>query len=356
MKISSIVFTNKDSDDHSRITSVISHSFTSISGKNVTPEFFTSFESGMPYIANALKTSNVLAIFADDDFYHDAKKAICKAFKFDMIHNEDVLDKLRSNDNYERYMMHAIMPKNATAFPLSDGLFSGFAIKSKTQCIFFLPFSQDRTFITMKKYVFPYLSKIINNMLPSFKEYELAYAAAVLARQIEDTDIQIAISNTPCSRYIAHASKKDECFKEHISYAPYDEKQSNKKGVQSVAVNAAEYYECRFGGAIIEGERDESGLFTATIILSDKKTVTIRNITSIPDESHDDFMYTVVTEMFLMLAEIIYTAPQITDDEVVAIKPTSVISRVKILLYIILLAISCFLTFVSATFSTFSIF
>lgn len=352
MKIKTIIFGDVSSPSHLKLESVVSKAFAGMTNdESEYPSVYDNVQSGLPEIAGALRTNNMIVLMADEKMYHETKRCICKAFKFQMVHNDDVLTRLSKLKNSERYMLHALMPKNATVFPLSDGLFPGFAVRSKSQCIFFLPFSEDRTFITMKKYVFPYISRAYGAALPSFTDYETAYSASLLERQLDGTDIQIAVSNTPVCKYIAHAGKKIECFNDHISYAPYDSKKAAKNGPESSAVNAAEYYECRFGASVIEGEKDEHGNFTATIVISNRKTATIRTISSISDESHEDFMNTVINEFFMMLAHEILTAPELTEAEIKSIKPTPVIHGMHIVLYIILFATTFFLTYVASSFS-----
>lgn len=352
MKIKSIIFSDTNSNSFQRLESVITNSLCSITGTDDASTYvYSTVQSGMSEIAGALRTNNIVMIFADERIYHEAKRTICKAFKFEMIHSEEVLEKIRQMDNHERYMLHALIPKNASPFSLSDGLFPGFAVRSKSQCIFFLPFSEDRTFITMKKYVFPYISRVYGAYIPSFNDYETAYAASILRTRMQATEVQIAIANTPFCKYIANAGKQIDCFNDYISYAPYNEKQDkNSKGRLS-AIKAAEYYECQFGATVIEEKPDENGTYSATITISNRKTATIRTISSIEDESHDDFMTTVVTEFFLMLANEISQTPLMTKDEIKHLTPTPVIHGGNIALYIILFATTFFLTYVAVSFS-----
>lgn len=354
MKIKTIIFGDTSYPAYIKLESVICHAFSDLSGRTMDyPAVYDNIQQGMPEIASALKTSDMIVIFADQTLYHEAKRSICKAFRFDMIHNEKILNLLSRMPNSERYMMHALMPKNAITFPLSDGLFSGFVTRSKTQCIFFLPFSEDRTFLTIKKYVFPYIGRIYGSTLPSFDNYETAYSAAILEHHIEKSNIQIAVANTPLCKQIAKAGKKIECFNDHISFAPYDENKASKKSVQEIAVEAAEYYECRFGAAVIEGEKDEYGNYTASIVISNRKTATIRTISSIPDENYDDFVNTLINEFFLMLTYELKTAPvsneDITDENV--LKPKPAVHGFHILLYIVLFATVFFATYVASSLS-----
>lgn len=351
MKIKTIIFRDASNPAQKKLESVICHAFSDLSGKTMDYPFVCdNLQQGMPEIASALKTSDMIVILADQTIYHEAKQCICKAFRFEMIHNEKILRLLSRMQNSERYMLHALMPKNAIAFPLSDGLFSGFAIRSKKQCIFFLPFSEDRTFLTIKKYVFPYIGKIYGTTLPSFDHYETAYSAAILNNQIDNSDIQIAVANTPLSRQIAKAGKKIECFNDHISFAPYDEDKASRKTVQQIAVESAEYYECKFGAAVLEGEKDENGNYTASIVISNRKTATIRTISSIPDENYDDFINTVVNEFFLMLAYELKKAPvsnELTDEDI--LKPKPAVHGFHILLYIVMFAAVFFATYVASS-------
>ena len=354
MKIKTIIFGDVSDSSHIKLESVVTHAFSDLSGKTMDfPSVYDNVTDGMREIASALKTSNMIVLLANEMLYHEAKRYICKAFKFEMIHNEKILRLLSRMQNNERYMMHALMPKNAIVFPLSDGLFSGFAIRSKNQCILFLPFSEDRTFLTIKKYVFPYISRVYGATLPSFNNYETAYSAAILENQLNTSNLQIAISNTPICKQIAKAGKKIECFNDHISFAPYDEKKADKKSVQQLAVEAAEYYECRFGAAILEGEKDDYGNYTATIVVSNRKTATIRSISSIPDESYEDFLNTIVNEFFIMLAYELRTAPIGSEDDSgeKALKPKPAVRGYHILLYIVLFATVFFATYVASSMS-----
>lgn len=353
MNIKTIVFGDYTDPAYQKLESVIMQSFSAVTGtQSYYPSVYDSVQAGLPEIAAALKTNEIIALFASDELYHEAKRCICKAFRFEMIHNESVLQKLSVIPNSERYMMHALMPKNATPFALSDGLFPGFAVRSRSQCVLFLPFSEDRTFITMKKFVFPYIQRICRVNLPNFNDFEITYAADVLSDQLEGTDIQVAVSNTPMCKYIAHAGKKIECFNDHISYAPFSGKIVGKNMSQNAAVQAAEYYECRFGAAVMEGERDAAGNYTATIIISNRRTATIRTLSSVRDESHEDFMNTVVIEFFLMLAQEIAGAPEMTAEELKCLKPKAAVHGIHILIYILLFSTTFFLTYVASSFST----
>lgn len=352
MKVKMIAFGDCSDQSYLKLESVITNSFSAITGNDVDyPSVYPTVQSGFPELAGALKTNDMIVLFAAEKIYHEAKRNICKIFKFEMVHSEPVLARLRTLQNSERFMMHALIPKSATPFPLADGLFPGFAVRSKRQCIFFLPLSEDRTFITMKKYVFPYIQYVYGARLPDFSEFEMSFAADILEKQLLLTGAQIAVSNTSVCKYIAHAGKKIECFNDHISYAPYDPKKYDKDVSRLSAVNAAEYYECQFGASIVEGEKDAYGNYTATITISNNSTATIRNMSSVPDESHEDFMKTIVAEFFIMLAQEIASAPPVPAEELKHIKPSPAIHAYRIVLYLILFATAFFFTYVAASFS-----
>ena len=357
MKIKTIIFSNQSNPSFDRIECVVSNAIASISGcESEISSIFDTVQSGLTEIADALKKNNIIAIFAEDKMYHEAKRSICKAFRFKMIHSDAIIANLSTIENSERYMLHALVPENATAFPLADGLFPGFAVRSKSQCILFLPLSEDRTFVTMKKYVFPYISRFCGESLPSFNSFEIEYAASVLENALLENNVQIAVSNSPLCKYIAKAGKRIECFIDYISYAPFDSYDSIADATRLAAVKAAEYYECQFGASVIENRDDDNNCFSATITISNKRTAKIRTLSSITDESYEDFLTTVITEFFLMLAQEITDSELLSPKEKKHIKPTPVISPINIALYIVLFATTLFLSYVAISFSELSLF
>ncbi|MBR5497772.1 MAG: hypothetical protein IKV76_07310 [Clostridia bacterium] len=357
MKIKTIIFGDVSSPSHLKLESVVSEAFSDITNSECeSASVYSKVQDGMAEIASTLRKNNIIVLMADEKLYHEAKRNICKAFKFQMVHNETVLEKHKALKDSERYMLHALTPKNATVFHLSDGLFPGFAVRSKSQCIFFLPFSEDRTFLTMKKYVFPYISRVYGATLPAFSDYEVNYSAEVLRKQLEGTDTQISISNTPVAKYIAHAGKSIDSFDKHVSYAPYDSRKAAKEGAEYSAISASEYHQCRFGASITESSDNADGSYAATIVITNRKTATIRTISSISDESHEDFMNTVVNEFFIMLAHEILTAPELTEEDIKCLVPTPTINGIRILLYVLIFAATFFTTYVVAAFSNLAIF
>lgn len=357
MKIKTIIFGDVSSPAHLKLESVVSDAFSDMTNSEYeSASVYSDVQDGMTEIAASLKKNNIIVLMADEKMYHEAKRTICKAFKFQMVHNETVLEKHKALRDSERYMLHALSPKNATVFHLSDGLFPGFAVRSKSQCIFFLPFSEDRTFLTMKKYVFPYISRVYGATLPSFSDYEINYSALVLKKQLEGSDVKISIAGTPVAKYIAHAGKSIDCFDEHVVYAPYESRKAAKENAEYAAVTAAEYNQCRFGASITESDADADGNFSATIVITNRKTATIRTISSISDESHEDFINTVVNEFFIMLAHEILTAPELTEEDIRYLAPTASIKGINILMYVLIFAATFFATYVVAAFSNLAIF
>ena len=357
MKIKTIIFSDQSNPSFDRIECVVSNAMASISGCQAgLSSIFDTVQSGLTEIADALKKNNIIAIFAEEKMYHEAKRCICKAFRFKMIHSDAIISNLSTMENSERYMMHALVPENATAFSLADGLFPGFAVRSKSQCILFLPFSEDRTFVTMKKFVFPYISRFCGESLPSFNSFEVEYAASVLENALIENGVQIAVSNSPLCKYIAQAGKKIECFIDYISYAPFDTTDSASDAVRLAAVKAAEYYECQFGASVIENKTDDNNGFSASITISNKRTAKIRTLSSISDESYEDFLTTVITEFFLMLAQEITESVLLAEEEPKYICPTSFVGPMNIALYLVLFATTLFLSYVAISFSELSFF
>ena len=304
MRVQQIAFTTASDADYERTVSVISDALVGLT--NTAPELpltFRSIPGGMLAIQEALPENDILLIMADEKMFNDAKIAICEAFSFDMIHSEAVMQHLRGLDDDEDYTYHTLMPTNSTPFPLNDGLYSGFAIHSKDQTILFIPLEMERSFPTMRKYVIPYIKRVYGVQLSRFADQEIRFTADILADQLARGDVRIAVATTEFSKHIAKAARMIDVWDDHVSYAPYDRSKIGR-AVDSAAVAARSQYAADYGVSVIELPSQEIG-FTVQIAVASKDKAMIRTISSIPDETHEDFMHTVTAELFLMLADVL---------------------------------------------------
>ena len=304
MRVQQIAFTAGHDEDYDRVVSVISDSLVGLT--NTAPEpplTFHTISGGMLAIREALPLNDILLIFAEQSMFNDAKIAICEAFSFDMIHSEAVMQHLRGLGEEDDYTYHTLMPKNSTPFPLNDGLYSGFAIHSKDQTILYLPLEMERSFPTMRKYVIPYIKRIYGIQLNRFADQEIRYAADLLAEKMRGSNARIAVATTEFSKHIAKAARMIDVWDEHVSYAPYDRTKIGR-AVDSAAVSARSQYGADYGVSVLEIPPQDL-CFTVQIAVASRDKAMIRTISSIPDETHDDFMHTVTAELFLMLADIL---------------------------------------------------
>ena len=304
MRVQQIAFTTGRDPDYERVVSVISDALVGLT--NTAPDApltFHTISGGMLAIREALPRNDILLILAEQSMFNDAKIAICEAFSFDMIHSEAVMQHLRGRGEEDDYTYHTLMPKNSTPFPLNDGLYSGFAIHSKDQTILFLPLEMERSFPTMRKFVIPYIRRIYGVQLTRFSDQEIRYAADRLEEELRKGDVRIAVSTTEFSKHIAKAAKMIGAWDEHVSYAPYDRVRVGR-AVDSAAVSARSQYGADYGVSVLEIPPQDL-CFTVQIAVASRDRAMIRTISSIPDETHEDFMHTVTAELFLMLASIL---------------------------------------------------
>ena len=309
MKIDMLIY-GDESADYSKRATIVRNAFTSISNTEVKyPNVYSRLSLGLKEIESAVKNSDMIVIFADDNIFLRAKEAICRSFSFQMTHSDAVLNNIKasslttlSRDDIEK---HTAFPKNSTVFPLYNGLYSGFAIHSSKQCIMLLPFSDERLFPTMKKYVFPYIQRVYSIHPGNFYNHVIAYSASVLSNALKKTKSTISIANTPFCRYIAHSGKKVDDWNSYVNYAPYDKKHADRNTSELSANQARDNYNYDYGISVIESPKKSEGVFSYLITITNGKKATLRNISSLPDESRDDFIDYVVSELFLMTAEYI---------------------------------------------------
>lgn len=331
-----------------KIISVLLNSLMSVTGEQLTlPETFANVKDGLQSVAQAFRAGGLIFLMPDCEEYMSVRHDIYRA-----LHLETQLDKnIASRISDTRLLDYAILPKGCETYALSDGLYPSFIIKSKNQSIIFMPMCDDRTFLTMKNLVFPFISEAYGLKCGNFLDYETDYAAVIFKNSVAPKGLKVAVSNTPVIKYLKQHGICTSVINDYMEIVPYFQESSVsdfREYIQMTAVGASEFLEMPLGGAAIEAPADNTnqGNHLVHLAVVNEETATIKTISSIDDESYDDFMHTVATEFLLMLAHLAdETAPETTETAIRKITPTPVIGRWKPLLYLLLVAAACALSY-----------
>lgn len=356
MKIDIVSFSDSGLESYPDITSVLLNSLMTVSGESIAiPKSYKSVREGLPAIASALKKSDVLFVLTSLDKYHETKRDICQAFHFKVENNADIRMKLSSQPDADLLDVHSLMPVGALAFPLSDGMFSSFVIRSKKQSIIFMPVSRDRTFLIMKIHVFPYLEQYYNCKCVSFSDFETDYAGVVFKNAAADSDVRIAITNTNVLKYVKKHMICDGIIQRYTDAVPYvhenDIRDFSDYTVMK-AEGAAEFLEYPFGAALVEDNDSVSGDYRIYIAAVNETQSAVKCVSSLPDETYDDFIHTVMSEFLIMMSQMISSSDSrreypdtvyAGDEEDPELR--SVIKGWKPYLYALLVAAACGLTY-----------
>jgi len=362
MKIDIVPFLDSGLESYPAIASVLLNSLMTVSGEKISiPKSYETVKEGLPAIASALKECDVLFILTSLDKYHETKRDICQAFHFRVENSAEIRSRLSSQPDAQLLDIHSLMPVNSLPMPLSDGLFSAFLIRSKNQSIIFMPVSRDRTFLTMKLHVFPYLEQFYRCDCGSFSDFETDYAAAVFKNSAGDSDIRIAVSNTNVLKYIKKTRLCDDIIQSYTDSVPYVHENdiTDFAGYARMkAEGAAEFLEYPFGAALIEDNDSVNGDYRVYIAVVNESESAVKCVSSLPDEAYDDFIHTVMSEFLLMMAQMVSVSDErrrivkhdIDDgcDEEESGELRSVIGGWKPYLYALLIAAACGLTYYAA--------
>ena len=97
MKIDMLIY-GDESADYSKRATIVRNAFTSISNTEVKyPNVYSRLSLGLKEIESAVKNSDMIVIFADDNIFLRAKEAICRSFSFQMTHSDAVLNNIKAS-------------------------------------------------------------------------------------------------------------------------------------------------------------------------------------------------------------------------------------------------------------------
>ena len=308
MKVSIIAFGSNEAPGMAKTESVIGYAVRAALDREFNDfEWYEKVRDGMPAIGRAVETSDAIIIMASDELYYEAKRSVAAAFRFDLVQNKPIADRILNRPGGGNYLMQAKLPENSTPFCLDDGIFPGFAIRSTEQCIIFISLSQERTLITFNRFVFPYIEKTTGIRTGRFSEHEAQWGIGVFAGTWAQQKSRVAIASTPFVKYISHAGKNVSGFDEFTAFAPYEAKKSDTGTDNLSADQARDYYSMPYGLSIVEGAPSEEGLKTEVITVAIGLNAHVRTISQTADENEDDFSNYVVMEAFLMLNDLVLT-------------------------------------------------
>lgn len=302
MKTSIIAFGSPDTPGFAKTEAVIDYAVRSALDVEFSGfEWFGKVRDGMPAIGAAVEKSDTIIILVCDALYYEAKRSVAAAFKFNLVQNKAIADKILNRPGGGNYLMQARLPENSTPFCLDDGVFPGFAIRSPEQCIMFITLSEDRTLPTFNRFVFPYIEKVFGVRTGRFSEYEASWGIGVFAQTAQTQETGVAIASTPFVRYISHAGKLISGFDGIVAFAPYEPKKTDTNTGNLSADKARDYYNMPYGMSVVEGAPSPDGMPTMVITVAAGLQANVRTIARTADETEDDFCNYVVMEAFLLL-------------------------------------------------------
>ena len=119
MKVSIIAFGSNEAPGMAKTESVIGYAVRAALDREFNDfEWYEKVRDGMPAIGRAVETSDAIIIMASDELYYEAKRSVAAAFRFDLVQNKPIADRILNRPGGGNYLMQAKLPENSTPFCL----------------------------------------------------------------------------------------------------------------------------------------------------------------------------------------------------------------------------------------------
>ena len=265
-------------------------------------------------MSGAFTRARIIVAAADKQSFLEQKWTLLKALGISSEICSAVVSQIRNNSDAADSSLkaHALMPKDATVFVSSDGLYSGFAVKSGKQTLVYLPLDEKITAEMIDGGVRNYFSDetktaveaAVMSVAPQKREVpDLDERFVEAANILSQNDLAVALPSTQTSRYIANAIHNHPLCGEAFIISEEDDIDEGEVSVQERIVRLAEECRSEIGtelGAVVSNiySDPETDEMFVCIALADKDRALVRRITALPGENANDLVLVATNELF----------------------------------------------------------
>ncbi|MBQ3151375.1 MAG: hypothetical protein IJB86_09055 [Clostridia bacterium] len=269
-------------------------------------------------MSKAFSRSRVIVAVADKESFLEQKWTLLKALGIKSEICSAIVSQIKNNVKATDPSLkaHALMPKDATVFMSSDGLYSGFAVKSGKQTLCYLPLDEKITakmlYDGVRQYFADETKTAVNAAVKAVapqkrtipdNDERFVHTATTLSEK----DLSVAIATTQTSVFIQNGVRNHPHYGDSFIFTDADDINDGDASVQERIVRLAENSRSEIGtelGAVVsniyasETDSDELFIFVA---LADKERALVRKIVGFPGESANDLVHAATDEMYSMV-------------------------------------------------------
>lgn len=362
MKIELFSFDNEKTNCSNAIPEQIFSALNQVNVKKPVLHTLDDFKSALSEIAESLKHSDVLILMSPLVTFFENKEIFFKAFRQTSTPNKKIESRIAASGSPlpEKYSqgseIDTLFPSEATIFPTQSGSFSGFGICSGNQHVIFLPYEDTVTALLIRKQVIPFLledqepkDKPDKPQGEASKESELV---AKLYEKLKESNIKIAVANTPSVAYIKSCLGKIEGLIDYFTFVPYIKDRSENdphEYVTNLACAAAELSGASYGIAFTDTYlelNDSKRERFVHIAVSNDTYAKVSKIYALENENKQAFLNNAAYELISLLKNVLDEDSGAVDSSSFSEEPEpkAFMSKFKTIITIAILLIALTLT------------
>ena len=284
-------------------------------------ENFRIFENPRAFfgeMAKAFSRARIIVAAADKESFLEQKWTLLKALGINSEICSAVVSQVRKNSGTSDTSLkaHALMPKDATVFMTSDGLYSGFAVKSGKQTLCYIPLDEKITPEIINKGIRQYfkdettvaVDAAVKSVTPQKRDIpDNDERFITTATTLAEKDLSVAIASTQTSVFVQNGIRNHPHYGDSFIFTEADDLNDGDESVEERLVRLAEASRSEIGtelGAVISNiyssGTDSDGLFVY-IALSDKDRALVRKVESLAEETANDLVHIATDELYSMV-------------------------------------------------------
>ena len=329
--------------------SAIEHAFKRTLDEEYTFESFQNEKDFIKELTDAVSTTYMVVLATEPALFNAFKNFISKSFNFKLKPNKTILKAINEKHpelSEEAKIAQSLIPSIATPILSQDGVYSGFAVKTKKQLLFVLPLDDNRIDGIINRSMQPYIranmdmsvlvSDPVENVEPVKDDLKKPAKGALYnvknikatVKKLATNGLTVAVANTKTVDFLGNISTTSVDLSKTVFISPYYVEKGDLSGREyacELAKGALLNSNNSVGAAITKvfSSQDEDGkieLFMY-ICIADTENANVAKLVAEDGETPPQLIYKAIDEMFKMLdlwADTGYAKPQFTDESIVA--------------------------------------
>ena len=325
----------------------VESAFGHILDEKYTFNYFQNEKDFLEELSNALESDHMIVLGSEPILYNAFKTFVCKSFQLKCRPNKTILKRiseLHPELDEATINAQAQIPTNATPLLSEDGIYSGFAVKSKRQLLIVLPLDDKRVDYIINRGIQPYvranmdMSVLIADPLKDIDEgkaiqpkkngalYDVQLIKATV-KKLGERRLTVAVANTKTVDFLGNISTTSVDLSKTIFISPYISEKGDLSG-REYAVNLAK-------GALVNSSNSVGASITKVfsapgddgtpqlfmyVCVADMENANVAKLIAEDGETPPQLIYKAIEELFKMLnlwADTGYAMPQFTDESIV---------------------------------------